>query len=215
MMYHKIRKLYNDTIRDVLPYKNRTLAGVTVKDTPLFDLSADNPIYKIGLILSIYDNISSGDTVEIVGFGRGVTTTHILYAGASHVSGYEGTTHMLEKGINTVERNFGDSPPLDVHHAVVGDPVDVYGDFSDAAVVPPSELSDADTLVLDCEGAEISILSDIGQYPETVICESHPTKGAPATEIVDLLKDHYTVSTRSHKPQRNAKSVVIGTRTSD
>lgn len=209
-VYQWVQKTYNNTIRESLPHKDRTLAEVKVRDTPLFDLTADNPLYKIGLILAIYDNVSPDDQVEIVGFGRGVTTTHILYAGASHVVGYEGAQHMIEKGIDTVERNFGESSPIEVQHAIVGDPVDVYGDHSDATVVPPSDLSSADILVLDCEGAEISILSNLGDYPKTVICESHPTKGAPSSEIVDLLDDQYTVTTRSHKPKRNAKDVVIG-----
>jgi hypothetical protein len=60
--------------------KNRKLAEVTVRDTPLFDLHADNHRYKIGLILALYDYVSLGDEVEIVGFGRGVTTTHIFWA---------------------------------------------------------------------------------------------------------------------------------------
>lgn len=210
--YQRIQEVYNKTIRDMLPHKDRSLAGVKVRDTPLFDRTADNPTYKIGLILSIYDTISVDDHVEIVGFGRGVTTTHILQAGASHVTGYEGAANMITKGITTVERHFGDSPPLDVRHAIVGDPIDVYDDSSDAAIVPPADLSECDTLVLDCEGAEISILSELGQYPETVICESHPTKGAPAAEIADLLDDRYNVTTRSHKPKRDAKSVVIGRR---
>lgn len=209
-IYKGLQQAYNKTIRSMLPKKNRTLAGINVKDTPLFDLTANNPTYKIGLILTIYDNIAPDDNVEIVGFGRGVTTTHILYAGASHVVGYEGAINMVKKGIDTVERNFGESPPLDVHHAIVGDPIDIYGGSSEATTVPPSELSDADVLVLDCEGAEISILSQLGEYPETVICESHPSKGAPAMEIIELLEDEYTVTTRYHKPKRDAKAIVVG-----
>lgn len=209
-VYRWIQQIYNSTIRLYLPNKSRTLTRVDVKDTPLFDRSADNPEYKIGLILALYDNISTNDHVDIVGFGRGVTTTHCLYAGASHVIGYEGAVNMIRKGTDTVERNFGDTSSIDVRHAIVGEPIDVYGDSSDAAIISPSDLSDADALVLDCEGAEISILSELGSLPETIICESHPKKGAPAEEIVDLLNDEYTVTTRSHKPEQDAKLVVVG-----
>jgi hypothetical protein len=118
---------------------------------------------------------------------------------------------MIKKGVDTVKRNYEDIPSLTVKHSIVGDPVDVYGDFSDAAIIPPSELADSDTLVLDCEGAESSILFNLGNYPETVICETHPTKGAPAEKIVELLEEQYVVSTRSHKPRRDAKRIVIGT----
>jgi hypothetical protein len=209
-VYSWFQQIYNRSIRSVLPYKTRRLTRVQVKDTPLFDRTADNPEYKIGLILAIYDRISPDDHVEIVGFGRGVTTTHCLYAGASHVVGYEGAVNMMKKGIDTVERNFGDTSSIDIRHAIVGEPIDVYGDSSNATIVSPSELCNADTLVLDCKGAEISILSDLGSLPETIICESHPTKGASAEEIIDLLSDDYTVTTMSHKPERDAKSVVIG-----
>jgi hypothetical protein len=214
-IYRKVQKVYNNSIRDSLPKKNRSLAGVHVRDTPLFDLHADNPRYKIGLILALYDYVSPGDQVEIVGFGRGVTTTHMFWAGASQVIGYEGAMSMIEKGVETVKRNCVTTPSLTVKHSIVGDPIDVYGNFSDAKIISPSELADSDILVLDCEGAEKSILTDLGNHPETVICETHPTKGAPAEKIVELLEDQYVVSTRSHKPQRDAKEIVIGTRDSE
>lgn len=204
-LYKKLQLIYNNSIRNLLPKKDRTLAGVDVHDTPLFDLNADNPNYKIGLILSIYDHVSADDIVEIVGFGRGVTTTHIFRAGATEVIGYEGAKNMLEKGVETVKRNCEDIPSLTVNHAIVGDPVDVYGDFSNAKIIPPSQLSTANVLILDCEGAEISILSNLSNYPETIVCESHPAEGAPAEKIIELLENRYEVSTRSHKPERDAK----------
>lgn len=211
-MYNLIQKVYNRTIREYLPNKSRILANVDVHDTPLLDLTANNPLYKIGLILSIYDYISDGDYVEVVGFGRGVTSTHIFWAGASSVKGYEAASNMIEKGIDTVDRNYGTLHELDVMHAVVGDPIDVYGDFSTADIISPSELSDADVLVLDCEGAELSILSNLGTYPKTIICESHPVKGASAEKIIEILSEQYDITIRSHKPARDAKSVVIGTK---
>ena len=210
-VYHKIQQLYNSTVRDLLPEKNRKLTGVNVQDTPLFDIYADNPTYKIGLILAIYDYVSEGDSVEIVGFGRGVTTTHIFQAGASQVVGYEGAPKMIKKGVDTVKQNIGEINSMRIKHAIVGDPIDVYGDFSDAKTIPPAELAMGDILVLDCEGAEISILSNLGNYPDTVICESHPTKGSPSHKVSELLEENYVVSTRSQKPAPDTKEVVIGT----
>lgn len=209
-LYRRIQAIYNRTIRESLSKKCRTLSDVEVQDTPLFDLHADNPMYKIGLVLSIYDYVSTGDQVEIIGFGRGVTTTHIFRAGATKVIGYDGALNMIKKGVDTVKRNVDEIPSLRVKHSIIGDPIDVYGDFSDAKVISPSELSAADVLVLDCEGAEKSILSELGTYPSTIICESHPTKGAPAEEIVKILDDHYEVTLRSHKAKPDAKKVVIG-----
>ena len=154
--------------------------------------------------------MSDGDRVEIVGFGRGVSTTHILRAGAGTVTGYEGAANMISKGKKTVERNYDGTPSLDVRHAVVGESIDVYGDHSNAQSVHPSKLSDADVLVLDCEGAEISIVDNLGTQPQTILCESHPSKGAPVSKITSAMGDRYTTTVRKQKPRTDSKSVVIG-----
>lgn len=212
-LYGALQQVYNATVRNALPLKDRTLAGVDVHDTPLLDRTADNQQYKIGLVLAIYDLVKTGDTVDIVGFGRGVTTTHLLRAGASRVTGYEGAPNMIQTGIETVERNYAGNGTLDVCHAIVGEPVELYGDPGDADVVPPSELSDADVLLLDCEGSERTILPELGTYPELILCESHPSKGAPPEELAAMISDEYDVTTRSMFPRRDSKPVVIGRRT--
>lgn len=211
-IYRGVQSLYNSTIRDKLPTKSRTLAGVTLDDAPLFDLNVERPLYKIGLIMAIYDYVSDGDHVEIVGFGRGVSTTHILRAGAETVTGYEGAVNMIEKGKRTVEQNYDGESSLRVRHAVVGDPIDVYGDQSSAQRVSPSELSAGDVLVLDCEGAEKSILENLGTDPQTILCESHPSKGAPVSKITSILDGRYSTTVRKQKPRVDAKSVVVGRR---
>lgn len=209
-VYTAVQSLYNSTIRDKLPKKSRTLAGVTLDDAPLFDLTVERPLYKIGLIISIYEYVSDGDHVKIVGFGRGVSTTHILRAGAGSVTGYEGATNMITKGKKTVARNYDGTPSIDVRHAIVGESIDVYGDQTNAQSVHPSELSDADVLVLDCEGAEISILEDLRTNPQTILCESHPSKEAPVSRITSAIGDQYTTTVRKQKPRTDAKSIVIG-----
>lgn len=212
-LYKTVRKIYNNTIRRSLPKKNRTLAGVTVHDTPLFDLSADNPRYKTGFLMAIHDNISEGDTVDIIGFGRGVSTVHILRAGAKKVNAYEAASDMITLGTDTLKRNVdSNTAKVEIKNAVVGEPVDVYGDYSDADFVSPGELSMSDVFVLDCEGAETDILSNLGTYPNTIICETHPTKGAPPEAIVDILEDEYETSIREHKLSEHPTKVVVGHR---
>jgi len=209
-IHETVQKIYNNTIRGQLPKKNRTLADVTVHDTPLFDLSADNPRYKIGFLMAIHDNISEGDTVDVIGFGRGVSTVHILRSGAIEVNAYEAASNMITIGIDTLKRNVdSNAAKVEVKNAVVGEPVDVYGDYSDADLVSPSELSKADVLVLDCEGAETDILSNLEAYPKTIICETHPTKGAPPETIVDILHDKYEISIRDHKLSDHSTKVVV------
>jgi len=45
---------------------------VTFRDTPLFDITADDEFYKQGLISAIESSIRDGGEVELIGFGRGV-----------------------------------------------------------------------------------------------------------------------------------------------
>lgn len=212
-IYETVQKIYNNTIREMLPKKTRSLADVTVRDTPLFDLSADNPRYKIGFIMAIHDNISPGDTVDIIGFGRGASTVHVLWAGAAEVNAYEAASDMIPTGIDTLRRNLDtNTAKVEVRNAVVGEPVDVYGDYSEADLVSPGELSEADVLILDCEGAETDILSNIGTHPETIICETHPTKGAPPEKVVDILDDEYAISIRESKLSEHPTKIIIGHR---
>lgn len=213
MIYAVLQRVYDATIRDWLPVKNRTLNGVKVRDTPILDRTADRPNYKEGLISAIHDNVSEGDTVEIVGFGRGVSTVHILQAGASKVIAHEAAKEMIKKGIQTLENNEVKSKRVTVRHSVIGEPVDIYGVFDEAEVISPEKLTDADVLVLDCEGSEISILDDLGTWPDTIICETHPgEKGAPTEDVTSLL-ERYDIEIRDYVQYKDSdKDIVTGMR---
>lgn len=161
--------------------------------------------------MAIHDNVSEGDTVDLIGFGRGVSTVHILRLGAAEVNAYEAASNMITIGTDTLKRNVdSNSAKVKIKNAVVGEPVDVYGDYSDADFVSPNELSGANVLILDCEGTETDILSNLGTYPKTIICETHPTKGAPSETIVNILDDKYKISIREHKLSEHPTKVVVG-----
>lgn len=206
------QKLYNGVLRERLPRKFAIYAGVPARGARLLDATDHFPDYKPGLLSAIDEYVEDGDHVELVGFGRGISTVKLLEAGAGHVTAYEASQEMIEIGQETLEVNEVPGDAVTVEHALVGEGVDVYGDVEGATVVSPAELSDADVLVLDCEGAEAGILDELGTLPETVIVETHPECGVPHEATTTRLVDDYDLDLRRYSPHREvAKQVVTGT----
>ncbi len=212
-IYNHIGSLYNNTIRDYLPKKTRNLGGVRIRDARLLDLTADHPYYKEGVADAIKTYVNHGDTVELVGFGHGTTTVHALRAGASKVTAYEAAIEMVEEGNDTLRENPEVDPErVSVEHAIVGDPVDIWGDSGGARVVSPTDLSQADVLIMDCEGSEVSILKDLGTWPRVLIVEPHPGFGTEVDDVLKLIPDHYHTTTQPFEPNtEKSKDIVIAT----
>ncbi|ADB63902.1 hypothetical protein Htur_5014 (plasmid) [Haloterrigena turkmenica DSM 5511] len=216
-MLDLVRGFYDNTLRDILPKKYRVFAGVAVYDGPILDITSTKSYYKEGLLTAITEHVNEGDEVELVGFGRGVSTVYALSAGAAKVTAHEAAAEMIEIGKHTVDVNRTGDGKLEVRHSIVGEGIDIYGDGKQAEPIPPSELSFADILVLDCEGAEKSILSGLGNQPETIICETHPEKGVPAEDTIAAIGEGYQITTRAYEPDNDTpegKVVVIATRES-
>lgn len=205
-----VRRAYNATIRPLLPEKYGVYAGVPVRRPALFDVTDHRPDFKAGFIDAIHEYVGTDDRAVIVGGGWGVSTVHCTRAGAVRVDVYEGSREMLEVGRETV-RTAGSPERVEHHLAVVGEAIDVYGEFDDVERVDPADLDPGDVLVLDCEGAERSILDGMAQYPETVVVETHPSAGVPTAEIRQLLTAAgYQVETRPFQPGDDDKRVLVG-----
>ena len=210
-MYKILQKAYDNTIRSYLPTKYRLLAGVAVPDAPLLDFTADKRDYKQGLMSAIIEGVEDGDHVDLVGFGRGVSTVRTFDAGAKHVTAYEAAEEMIALARNTVDVNRPFGSRLTVEQAVVGDPIELYGDHSNANIKEPKNLCNADVLILDCEGSERSIIENLGSYPNTIICETHPERGIPTDNVLDVIPDDYSISLRDYEPNcRPEKKVLLG-----
>jgi hypothetical protein len=117
-----------------------------------------------------------GDRVVIVGGGDGRTAI----AAAKQV-GRNGSVTIFEGGdrsymqIENLLASRGLSSTCSVHHAVVGPLIDVYsGDYEEALLLSPADLSECDILELDCEGSEIEILRHLCIHPRVIIVEIHP-----------------------------------------
>lgn len=209
-MSSTIQRAYN-VVRPHLPRTWQTYAGVRVHDARVLDATLSHPDYKRGLIEAIQEH-AAGRHVELVGFGRGVSTVKALEAGAAHVSAYEAAENMLTLGVETLLANGQPLHQVTLHHALVGPAVDVFGDASGARQLDPSRLGVGDVLVIDAEGAELEILEAQDSPPAPLsIVETHPDKGSNAVEVdAKLNRLGYRVEWRDYEPDRADKDVLVG-----
>lgn len=198
-----IHNLYNRFIRPYLPHKISVHNGVAVKDkVKLFDFTDIHPDYESALVSAIRTQVEEGDSVIVVGGGLGVSTVAAVEATRREgvVETYEGSVEQYDIVNNTVSLN-GVDDYANVNHAIVGSFLDhsaeTYGKSGNAEVVNPSSLAESDVLVLDCEGAELEILSNISHNPETVIVETHGFLDSTEQEARNVLSERgYNVINR-------------------
>ena len=213
-----VQPIYDSVLRQRLPRKWGVYAGVPARDCPYLDVRDRHPGYKQGLITAIHDEVDETSTVDLVALGRGVSTVHCLRAGARRVNAFEASQRMLDVASETLDTAAVDADPVEITHAIVGEAIHVFGDASGADVVAPDELS-GDVLVLDCEGAERSILDGIERAPASVIVETHPEHGAGTDGTREQLRAHgYAVNARQYEPAdahpttpHPDKRVLVGT----
>lgn len=207
----KLIQPYYDTIRPYLPRRKGTYRGYVARDDRLLDTTTKRPNYKQGLVEAIKE-YAPGRAVCIIGFGRGISSIIALEAGASSVTAYEASGEMIGIGYEAFDLNRVSTGNLTVRHALVGEDIDVYGSLDGADVISPGELDPEDVLVLDCEGAEISILERLAERPPVVLVETHPGKGAPTDDTRELLESlRYDVQTKMYERASQAKKVLVGT----
>jgi len=210
MMRSIIQPIYDATIRPHLPRKWGVYDGIPVRSPRLFDATDEKPNYKAGLKQAISEHVGQDDHVELVGGGRGISSVWCAEQGAT-VTAYEAAEQMAQLVEETTTRQ-DVAERVTVIHALVGEGIDVYGSAAKADVVHPSEIGRADALVMDCEGAETSILDGLEMWPETIIVESHPEWDAPGVETASTLQDRgYSIQSYEYTPGREDKPVLAAT----
>lgn len=209
-----VQKAYDALLRPHLPRKWVTYGEIPARDGRLFDATDTVRPYKPGLKQAISSHVTAGDGVTIVGAGRGICSVWSAQQDAQ-VTAYEAADEMVSIARETVRlQGFGED--VTVRHALVGEAIEVYGDYSAAEVIPPSEFEPGTVLVMDCEGAERSILAGLQKRPSTVIVETHPERGVPTTDVFDLLVDGgYTVERFQYAPGYSEKQVLAGLQEGD
>lgn len=205
-----IRPAYNGFVRPRLPRKWAVYGDIPSRDAGLLDFKDHISPYKPGLKRAIRENIHGG-TVVLVGGGRGVSSCWIARQGADVVA-LEAATEMVPIARQTVEMQ-GHSNAVEVRHALVGEAIDVFGDAQDAERIDPADLDTGDALIMDCEGAERSILRSLADWPPTIIVETHPDCGVPTDVPRRLLDDvGYRVTEMEYSPKDPRKRVLVGDR---
>lgn len=209
-----IQELYNTLIRPRLPRDSyRVCAGITVRDHPALDRTKRFPDYKQGLLSGISDSVNEGDRVILIGAGRGVSLVHTARSGASEIMAIDAAPSMLRQCEQTLSDNdTPDSATVTLRHALVGEAIEVYGDASDAEQIHPNELPECDVLVMDCEGAERSILKAMDSLPDRFVIETHPERGVPTGDVERLLREHgRTWERRQYEPEtaHTGKRVLV------
>lgn len=205
-VYRYLRLIYDSYIRERLPQKIGVYNGVPVRDRALFDVTDEQPEYEEPLVDGIEQTIQPGDTVIVVGGGRGVSA--VLAARSTGVSGdvsvYEGSKEQYNLVCETVELNCLTNR-IAVEFAVVSEAVSLWGKGPQASVLDPADLPQCDVLVLDCEGAELNIVTDLTTYPRHIVVETHGNLGVPPDEMEQELKAHgYTITDREVEvPERD------------
>lgn len=186
-------------VRPHLPDRRRHLADVPTTQLGKFGDSwlpgswpiehRDRPRYERALVEGLRRSVRPGDTVVNIGGGAGIIA--IIAARLAGSSGkvicYEGSrdqhreieANLAVNGVRNVE----------LHHRIVAQPVNVYGDAAQhAASIPPADLPACDVLEMDCEGSEIEILETMRIKPRTIIVETHGLFGAPTARVAALLE---------------------------
>lgn len=150
----------------------------------------DRPNYENALVDGLGRCVRPNDRIVIIGGGLGVTAIIAarLAAPYGNVICFEGGRDQVARiKRNAIFNKVNDR--LNVYHAFVGPHDHVYSDISEATNIPIAELPDCDVLELDCEGAEIEILSSMTIRPRAILVESHGFYGAPSHTVSSLLNE--------------------------
>ena len=149
----------------------------------------DQPGYEAALVAGLRHNVRAGDSVVVIGGGWGVTAVI-----AATLTGPNGKVHCIEgsaEGVakvrDTARRNTIGAE-LTVEHAVVGEVHNVYGAMPDCPPLAPGALPECDVLELDCEGAELMILTQMTIRPRVIVVETHGVFGATTALVQQALE---------------------------
>lgn len=213
----KIRQTWDRAIRPHLPKRVVSYNGVWVRAARWLDPSlpwytAERPMYEVGLLEGIRGHVTPDDSVVIVGGGWGVSAA----AAATHTGGtgsvdvYEGSASAVEQVEETIRLN-GVVDQVSVHHAVVGPEIQLDGERDGATELSPEELPAHDMLVLDCEGAETAILSNLEIAPRKIIVETHGLYDSSEEDVKMLLEDMgYEIAERKIAEVETVNGLVGG-----
>lgn len=196
-----IPRLYTSLIRDYLP-KTRKVIRYNGIESPVLVCPLDpvvpyyqppwylshTPGYEDAEITALRDHCESGDDVVIVGGGFGVTAVVAaeLVGGDGSVTVFEGSYEGFQRTNETIAHN-GVEDQITVNHAIVGISVSMKSESRDAPTISASELPDGNVFEIDCEGAEVDVLTQMEVRPRIIIVETHGQFGVNREEVADII----------------------------
>ena len=196
--------VYSHYVRDYLWRRETRLNGIRVRSHRIGDSIVpwqaghpDPDLYEGAIVDGLRDHVQNADDVVIVGGGWGVSTVV-----AAEETGVRGSIHTYEASPKYSEYVRETAALNDVHDTVsvvnraVSHTVSTFGDDNSANALHPSVLPECDVLELDCEGAELSIISEMDIRPRTIIVETHGVYGSPTEKVTGKLREvGYTIDT--------------------
>ncbi|WP_414837770.1 FkbM family methyltransferase [Candidatus Nanosalina sp. VS9-1] len=174
-----------------MPLRKGVYNGVEVPSARFFQPSLDlkelnNETYEKGILNSLEKNVSSGDEVIIIGGGLGVSAVHAAeITSPENVSVYEASGEQVEKIRRTLR--FNEKEDISVHHKIVGEKGNLFGEEMNAEVMPVEDLPECDVLEIDVEGAELKILDSLEIRPEVLIVETHGVFDSPTEKVKEKI----------------------------
>lgn len=140
------------------------------------------------MITAIRNFVNNEDVAIVIGGGSGASTVAVAHKVGRNgkVITFEGEKYSVGKVKETIELNKVDDW-VSVNHAIVEKPIHLDGDTSDAKIIYSKDLPDCDSLIMDCEGAELLILKNLIIKPKLIIVETHPVFDSPKEEVIKVL----------------------------
>lgn len=199
LVQKSVQFIYINKIRPMIPrsspinYNGVSVQARTIADRlvpiqlPVNHGGHPNPSeYEAGMVVGTKRIVTEGDTVVVIGGGMGVTTVHAAkQAGSSgKVIVYEGAANQIGILQDTIRKN-GVADIIDVRHSIVGEAFKLEGSAKGASIIPPNEIVECDSLIMDCEGAEVGMLQGLTFTPKLVV-ETHGNREKVVREIEEL-----------------------------
>jgi hypothetical protein len=170
----------------------------------------DRPLYEGQLIEQAENHVSPGDTVVVLGGGVGVTSVRVanIVGADGEVHVYEGAEEMVDMHTRTQELNPVEAP-IELHHAIVGDVKQLWGESGKAKRVEPEQLPLPDVFIIDIEGSEANVVPML-EDAETMIIETHGKYGSTTENMTRHLSDRgYEVTVEGvAEPSMEAQNIA-------
>jgi len=162
--------------------------GVAVRGASLYSKIDIFPEHEAQLISAIRNHVKNGEKALVIGGGSGASTVVVAHqvGNTGNVVSYEGNRNSVARVKETINLNKVDDRVV-VHHTIVEKPVYLLGDIGNPPTLAARDFPNCDVLVMDCEGAELSILQNIKIRPRLIIVETHPSLNSPKEEVIKLL----------------------------